>query len=51
MGFKIASIICLVFLLILSVNAIEDEENDYLPLTGILFVIIVFIPLLYVVLH
>lgn len=51
MGFKIASIICLVFLLILSVNALESEENDYLPITGILFVIIVFTPLLYVILH
>lgn len=51
MGFKIASIICLVFLLILSVNALDNEENDYLPLTGILFIVIVFTPLLYVILH
>lgn len=51
MGFKIASIICLVFLLILSINALESEENDYLPITGILFVLIVFIPLLYIILN
>lgn len=51
MGFKIISIICLVFLLILSINALEDEKNDYLPITGILSIAIIFTPLLYIILH
>jgi hypothetical protein len=51
MIFKITSVICLSFLLLLSASALDEGKDEYLPLTGIIFVLVVFIPLLYIVLN
>lgn len=51
MVLKVISIMCLSFLLLMGILALDDEKEEYLPSTGIIFILVVFIPLLYIVLN
>jgi hypothetical protein len=42
---------CLSFLLFIGATALDDVKEEYLPSTGIIFILVVFIPLLYIVLN